>query len=183
MSKGRHLTPRVRRLSRGWALPLSVSLVMLMTGLALADNLDSDGDGLAPVVDQNINFGTVCVGAVVDQDVLHAIRRTGMVNSQVFGNDASVTVSVTGTSNASLAATMGADTQIILPGNWTTSDNNTVSNDTASSTIVFTAPGAPGPFSGTVGYSASGPGATVATTTRTDTVTVAATIEDCAPLI
>jgi len=180
--RGRHLAPRIRRLSRGWALPLSLSLVMLMTGLAWADNLDSDGDGLAPVAAQDINFGTVCAGAVVDQDVLHAIRRTGAVNNQVFANGATVTVSVTGTSSASLAATMGADTQITLPGNWTISENNTVSTDTALSTIVFTAPGATGPFSGTVGYSASGPGATVTTTTRTDTVTVTATIEECAPV-
>ena len=42
------------------ALTMALIAAMLVTSLALADNTQSDGDGVVPYNDNNMSFGTVC---------------------------------------------------------------------------------------------------------------------------
>ncbi|MEJ5226269.1 MAG: hypothetical protein WHV44_17535, partial [Anaerolineales bacterium] len=157
-----------------FAVTLAVLMALLISAVALADNLITDGDGLTPVVDTpSLSLGNVCTGTTVTKTVLHAIVASGHpgTGTNVFANSATVAVSVTSFSGTGLSASGGGS--ITLPSNWTSLGNNTISN-TVSSTVTFEAGPTPRSFSGTVNYSASGARSTSGTLTRTDSLTVTA---------
>ncbi len=157
-------------------LTFALVLALLVSAVALADNLLTDGDGLTPVVDTpSLNLGNVCTGTTVTKDILHAISRQG-TGANVYANNAVVAVSITSVSGTGLSASGGGS--ITLPSNWTSRPNNTLSN-TVSSSITFVAGATPLSFSGTVNYSASGNGSTGGTLTRTDSLTVTANVINC----
>ena len=157
-------------------LTFALVLALLVSAAALADNLLTDGDGLTPVVDTpSLTLGNVCTGTTVTKDILHAISRQG-TGTNVYANNAVVTVSITSVSGTGLSASGGGS--ITLPSNWTSRPNNTLSN-TVSSSITFVAGATPRSFSGTVNYSASGSASTGGTLARTDSLTVTANVINC----
>ena len=62
---------------RAFVAGLTAFLVVLGTTTAFADDVFSDGDGLTPVGNNNMNFGTVCVNTTTNKLALIAIRRNG----------------------------------------------------------------------------------------------------------
>lgn len=161
------------------AVTLAVLMTLLVSAVALADNLLTDGDGLTPVVDTpSLNLGNVCTGTTVTKTVLHAIVASGHpgVGTNVYANSAVVAVSITSFSGTGLSASGGGN--ITLPANWTSLPNNTLSG-TVSSSITFVAGATPRSFSGTVNYQASGNRSTGGTLTRADSLTVTANVIHC----
>ncbi len=163
------------------AMVLTMLVALLAVPLAaLADNLITDGDGLAPVVDtQSLNLGNVCTGTTVTKTVLHAIDGSGHtgVGTNVFANGAVVAVSITSVSGTGLSASGGGN--ITLPPDWVSQKNPTSS--AVSSSITFVAGNTPRNFSGTVNYAASGLGGKNGDEiiTRADSLNVTATVVSC----
>ena len=150
---------------------VSVSLLALPSVL-FADNLVADGDNLVPVASNDLALGDISQGASASGGVLLAIKKVGGGN--VYANSAIITVSSTDSAHAS--ATM-PDTSITLPSNWTGEPNNTMSTDTASSTVTVNTTGqSTGSYSETVGYSASGADSGGGTLTRPANLTVTWTV-------
>ncbi len=159
-----------------FSLTLALMLAMLVSAIALADNLVTDGDGLTPVVDTpSLNLGNVCTGTTVSKTVLHAISRQG-TGQNVYANGALVAVSVTSVSGSGLSA--GGGGTISLLGNWVSQPNNTLSQPVASG-ITFIAGPTPRSFNGTVNYQAVGSGNTGGTLTRSDSLAVSANVINC----
>jgi HYR domain len=164
------------------AVSLVVVLTLAMPWAAFADNLVGDGDGALPITGNALSFGTtVCAGTTVQKSVLLAIVASGHpgAGTQVFGNSASVTLSVSSVTGSGLSATVPASpgNKITLATNWTTLPNNTLSSS-ISSTATFVA-GTAGAFTGSIAYQASGTGSSTPSVTRTTTVPVSATVVNC----
>lgn len=164
------------------AIALAAILTLALPWAALADNVVTDGDGDLPVSNSPLNLGTICVGVSTSATALIAISRNGNYGtSNVFQNGAVVTISAE-SSSSDLSATGGT---IKLPDNWDTVSNNVLSESVAS-TVTLT-PSATGAFNGTITYTAEGPGFgpgnnnPIPNMTRTGTLTVTATVQDCAP--
>lgn len=168
------------RRPRAFALVAASVLALAAPGAALADTIRVDGDGVAPVDSEPLDFGTVCLGDTVMDSALIAVNATGHPGSgnSTYDNGATVSVDVTSTSGNGLSAADPADT-IRLPMNWTSLSNGTRS-DAVSSMITFT-PSSTGSFSGSVLYAASGARSTGGTLVRTGTLQVVAEVIDCAP--
>jgi hypothetical protein len=156
-----------------FSLTLALVLALLVTAVALADNLLSDGDGLTPVVDADLSLGNVCLGSVTTKPIAHAIKRAGGGNT--YANSASVVVSIVSTSSGVLATSGGGT--INLPANWVSLANTTMSNSVSSS-VSFVA-NTLGTFSGTVNYKAVGAENGGGTLTRTAALTVTANVVNC----
>lgn len=152
---------------------VSVSLLALPSVL-FADNLVADGDNLVPVASNPLALGDISQGASVSGSVLLAIKKAGGGNE--FANSASVTVSITSPNTNLVSATM-TDASINLPSDWTAQGNNTMSTDTASSTVTVNTIGQSlGSYSATVSYSASGADSGGGTLTRPANLTVTWTV-------
>ncbi len=180
-SRGRRAAgpSRTSRRRARTAIPMGVAAAMLLGGVAWADNLVVDGDGLAPVSGNALNLETVCVGQEKSGNALLAIQRTG--SGQVYANSASVTVSAgqpDGTHSAAVS-TAFLDNGIALPGNWVGAGNNTMSSDTATSKVTVTGATPTGPQSATVLYTASGGANGGGTLNRTATLTINWTVVAC----
>lgn len=93
------------------AMTLAVIFSLLMTSLALADNVITDGDGLTPIADTGtLDLGNVCVGSTITKPILHAISRNGNYPStNVFANSATVSVSVSQVIGSGLSALEDAE--------------------------------------------------------------------------
>lgn len=157
-------------------LALTLALLVLLPGLALGDNLQSDGDGLTPVSDSNLNFGTVCRGVATSRTVLIAANRNGDAGGPNVYKDGSA-VSVTGsTGSAGLTITDPAST-IAIPSDWSTKANNTKS-PAVSATVTLTAPSTPS-FSGSITWSGTGVNSDDDALIRTDGMSVSATVTTC----
>jgi hypothetical protein len=162
------------------ALSLAVVLALLLAPLAFADNTIPDGDGMEPVASHPMDFGTVCAGSTTMQTALIRVNRNGNAGSpNVFKDGSTVTVSVLSVSGAGLSAVMSSPNTITLPSNWGSLANNSDS-DYVSSDVTFVA-GAAGSFSGSVRYRGSGVNSSNTTIDRDASMTVTATIVDCAP--
>jgi hypothetical protein len=165
-------------LSRSKAVALiAAGLVVVGGGVALADNVLSDGDDIAAFSDSNWTVGSVCGGASASKSVPVRVSRQGSATgTNTFANSASVAVSA---STASAVLTVESGTKsIALPSNWATVTNGTTSSS-VSFQVTYTAPAALGAFSGTVTFSGSGTNADGNTITRTDTMTVSGTVVSC----
>ena len=167
-----------KKMTTSLTLAVMVAL-LLVTSLALADNLFADADGLAPVASNTtIDFGDVCAGQTYAQNVLFAARRNGNYpNSQVWANGATVTVAAGTPTGTGLSASIG-DATIALPSDWDDADNNELSTDTALATVTLVPVGT---GTGNVTFSGSGAGSSGGTTTRSETINVSWTVIDCTP--
>jgi hypothetical protein len=170
--------PVLRRGAAGLALA-----TLVVTGLASAghaDNLEVDGDILDAA--GAVSLGEVCRGEGADGGVSFDLVRNGSTGPQVWANSAVVTITpgpAAGTASGSLVL---GSTSASTPGNWATIGNNaTAASGVASVALSVPAAAPVGAASAEVTYFASGPGASAATTTRTDKVIFSWTVKDCAP--
>jgi hypothetical protein len=117
------------------AIAVIASLVVPWT--ALADEIYADGDGITPVGQHNLAFGTVCQGDSVDGTVLLAISRNAKkANSgKVFADASTVLVTVDSKSGDGLGADDPATT-VMLPLDWVL--NGTMSDATSSKVTLDT---------------------------------------------
>lgn len=153
---------------------------LTMTAIAFADVPEADGDGVAPIADSDMAFGSVACDVATSKTALIAISRNGAAGStNVFKNDSTVTVSVLSVSGAGLSATMGSPNTISIPSNWGAQPNNTLSAAVSSNVTIDST--TPGPGSGTVVYRATGVNSSNATINRDDTMNVSWTTGSCAP--
>jgi hypothetical protein len=159
------------------AMSLALVLALIAATVVLADNVFSDGDGLAPVVDTpHLSLGNVCLGSTTTKPILHAISRNGNYPStNVYAKNATVIVSIDTVTGSGLSASAGGS--ITIPSNWDLATNGALS-PSVSSSITFTA-NTLGNFSGNVNYNASGARSSSGTLTRTDSLSVTATVVHC----
>ena len=94
MRKGQ-LDMRTKLRSKISLLFMTCAVLLAIPAIALADNAIADGDGLAPIVDQDMAFGNVACGVESQKSALIAINRNGSAGStNVFKDGSTVTVSV-----------------------------------------------------------------------------------------
>jgi len=168
--------------SRISLLFMSFALMLALPAVAFADNTVADGDGLAPLADNNMAFGSVCSGVESSKSAPVFIKRNGdasttNINNNVFANSSTATVTITSVTGAGLSAQMGTPNTITLPSDWSEKANNTDSAS-VSSTVKLNSSVA-GAGSGTVTYSATGKNAAGGDVTRTDTMNVSWTTSSC----
>lgn len=176
------------RLNVRRAAAIVAGLTMLSaaaTGVSRADNTVPDGDDTSPVAANGLDFGTVCVNSSTDANSLVAISRNGSATgTNTFRSGATVTVTVLSVSGSGMSASMDpSPATIVLPSDWGTLGNNTMS-DTVSSKVTFAAGGTAGAVPGSVTFRASGLNSDGASITRDASMTVSATVSDtgaCAP--
>ena len=167
-----------------WSLALGTLAAALVVGAtAIADNVDADGDGVAPVASNDMSFGNVDCGVPTDKTALIAISRNGnYATSNVFLKGSTVTVSVVSVTGSGLSAVMNAPTTITIPSNWDTAPNNTLTASVSSKVTVNSS--TPGSGSGSVLYRATGTKSDGTTPfSRDDTMSVSWTVlNNCAPV-
>lgn len=173
---------------RGWsgrhvrqaAVAVAIAgLVLGGGGVAYADNAISDGDGVAPVGDSNMSFGTIPCGVASTKDAPVLITRNGnYATSNVFMKDTTATVTVTTTGGA-LSTVMASPNTIAIPSNWDTIGNNALAGPVGSTVTVT--PTTTGAGSGTVTYTATGTKSDGTALVRTDAMTVTWNVATCAP--
>jgi hypothetical protein len=172
---------QVRRRGRYGLILGALVTAALFAAVAYADNTDADGDGTTQIGNNDLDFGTVCVGQESTATVLLGARRTGNYpGPQVWANSATVTFSVFHSAGTGLSASMDVGaTAVNLPSDWSTKTNNTVQG-TARSTVSIT-PASTGSYVGSVDYRGSGAGSQGGTVNRDDFMAVTANVIDCAP--
>ncbi len=142
------------------ATSLAVMLAMLLTSLALADTIQSDGDIVTPASQTTINLGTVAPGATLTPKVSFQLSCAG--NKHV-DNGQSVTLTYSaGNSSIPAGGTLSATTASIgtVPTTWPDDGNNNCTgflpiNDNGDSTVTIVAPTAGGTYNFVVAYSAA----------------------------
>ncbi|MBI4259383.1 MAG: hypothetical protein HY658_02345 [Actinobacteria bacterium] len=167
------------RIVGGLLAALAATLVLASVTVAGADDLDTDGDGLAPVTASNpLAFGEVCLGDGPSQTAIIAVRRVGA--GQVYANGATVTVTVDQANGAGLSAVMQGDDTIVLPGDWTGQGNGTQSADTALATVTLdSATAGVGAFAGSVQFDGTGNKDGGGVITRGGNLPVTADVVEC----
>ncbi len=126
---------RSRALKSALALGVAALLVIGGGGVAFADQVVFDGDGIAPVADGGVSFAA-CTDKPTQFTILVAARRTSNVNSgNVFANGSSVTVTKV---SAPAGMTVPQTSTIAIPGGWDGIAQNTMSNPVA--VVVSVAP-------------------------------------------
>jgi hypothetical protein len=166
----------MHRRQLGRAAVFAAVAMILATQAAWADGPIGDGDGAAPVAVSTLAFGSVCTGTTVTKPLIVAIDRQGG-GAQVYANSASVAISITGTSPASVSASGGGT--IVLPSNWVTLPFSTISAGTVTLSVTLTAATA-GSVSGSIGIDATGNrNSDGSPLTRSTSVPVTATISNC----
>lgn len=169
------MPPFARRLSATLA---AAALVLFAGPLARADQLYADGDGIAPVGNNDKALGTICVNVPQTFDVPIAARRVGGSGQKTFKNDTLLPVVVSGTTGG-LTATVNAD-GIQLPANWESLGSPPVmSADTVIAHVTLPAQTAVGAGSGTVVFSATGTATDNLPYTVSDTLIVTWTAALC----
>lgn len=168
----------------------AAALVISSAGLAVADDLYADGDGLTPVKSQDMSLGTVCLDGSVTETALLAIRRQGNEDNLnqrggIFDNGAEVMFSVQSVTGDGLRASIDPTVATVtLPSDWDSADTNTMSG--AVTSLLTFAPTAIGEFNGSITYSASGTALNGDPLMVTDTMNVSAEVSDtgdCAPVV
>jgi len=172
------------------SLSLALILAMLVTSLALADTIQSDGDIVAPNIQTTLNLGTVAPGATLSPKVSFQLSCDG--NKHV-DNGQSVILSY----NAS-ASTVPADGSLTasqvsiggIPLTWPDDGNNDCTGflpigDNGDSTVTIVAPSLGGTYSFVVAYSAAlspaGINDPASVTGAVPAVTYTLTVEEPAP--
>lgn len=169
----------MRTLRNALSALTAAALVVGGAGVATADNAIADGDGLTPVANSALAFGSVACGVQTSDTALVAVSRNGTATgTQTFTSGATVTVSVLTVSGAGLSAAMDATT-ITLPANWASLPNNTLSAAVLSTvTLTSTVEGA---GSGSITFRATGLNSSGATISRDRAMSVSWTTGSCAP--
>jgi hypothetical protein len=146
---------QVRRRGR-WPLVLGALIAALaLAAVAFADNTVADGDGVAPVANNDMSVGNVDCGVATTKSALVAISRQGnYATSNVFQKGTTVTVSVLSVTGSGLSAAMGGTPTISIPGNWDTLSNGTLTAAVSSTVSVNSS--TPGSGAGVVTYRATG---------------------------
>jgi hypothetical protein len=163
------------------AFVLSLLLSIATFGVAFADNIVTDGDGVSPVNAGTVmNFGNVCATVTTSKTALVAVTATGHpgAGTNVFADSATVTV-VASVSATGFSASMGSPNAIALPANWVSLGNNTLSASVSSSVTLNASIAGLGVKSATVTYSGTGARSTGGSLTRTGTLDVTATVVNC----
>lgn len=158
---------------------VAVGVVAALAGGAFADNTIADGDGVTPITNQSMAVGNVDCGVATPKTALIAISRNGNSSPgiNVFGDGATVTISVLSTTGDLSASITGGNT-ITLPSDWGLKSNNTLSASVSSTVTVDSS--TEGAGSGSVTYRASGLNQGGTAITRDDTMTVTWTTGSCA---
>ncbi len=154
----------------------------LVMPTAWADNLVADGDGIGPVANSALSFGTVCTGEAVVKPVLLAAHRDGNSANNTFKNSTTATMSVLSTSSQALRATVPAapDNQVLLPSDWERKENGRTSGAVTAS-VRLNAPSTTGTFNGSVDLQVSGTASNNTSLTKPVTLPVSANVVNCAP--
>jgi hypothetical protein len=175
-------TPDKIRRRAGWLLTLGAITALALGGNALADNVEADGDGVAPVANNNMAVGNVDCGVATHDTALIVISRNGnYATANVFQKGSTVTVSVVSVTGAGLGAVIGVPNTISIPSNWDEVVNNTLTSAVSSTVTVNSS--TPGPAAGSVLYRAMGTKSDGTTPfSRDDTMNVTWTVlNNCAP--
>lgn len=162
-------------------LAAATSLALVGSGLAFADIIVADGDGDAPIADNNLAFGNVCAGTTATKTVPIAVVKNGNANNS-YKNSAVVTIdqqALTGT-GLSQAIPTTANT-ITLPSDWESKSNGIVSAGKVTSTASLVAGAAGTSFSGSITYRGQGTqqGTTSTVLSRSDVMSVTASFVSC----
>src|SRR3954465_6992312 len=98
----------------GRAAAVATAAILIGSGVASADNLVADGDGVTPIANNALLFGNVCANPTVTKPALLGTQATGHpgAGTNVFANSALVTVTVGSIAGSGLTATVPAS-----PGN------------------------------------------------------------------
>jgi len=154
---------------RATAALMAVLVVLMSFSPALADNTDSDGDGVAPYGDNSMAFGSVACGVATDKTAPVWVTRLGAAgNPQVFKDGSTVTISVLSVTGAGISAVMTGTTTITLPSDWGAQINGTQSARVTSTVTLNSSTAGAG--SGVVNYRATGINSSGATITRDEGV-------------
>ena len=172
---------RTRTRSRAVAA-LTAGLVVAGGGIAAADNLISDGDGVvATHTDSNWSVGSVCAASSGSRVVPVYVTRNGN-GTNTFKNGSTVSISATAVAGSTVET--GSKT-VTLPSDWGSMPNNSTVGD-ISFAVGYTAPTTLGAFSRKVTFSGAGTNSQNEAITRTDDLTVSGTVVACessAPVI
>ena len=161
-------------------IALTAFFTLAMGAVAMADNTVSDGDGVTPLANNDLAFGTICAGEDASRTVPVWVNRNGAAGStNVFKDGSSVTITVNSVTGSGLMAVMGSPNTITLPANWGSLANNT---DSASVSAMITLnTSTVGAFSGSVVFRGSGLNSSNVGINRDDAMSVTANVEDCTP--
>jgi hypothetical protein len=155
-------------------LAIALATLILSSGLAFADNLTADGDGLTPVGNNDMAFGDVCQGVSTTKPFLAVIVRSGSAGStNVYKDGSTVTIALS-SSNAALSFTGGT---ITLPSDWGAQANGSLSPTGSGSVTITTS--TLGAFSASVTIDGNGVNASNAALTRSDNMSVSANVIVC----
>jgi hypothetical protein len=160
----------------------AIGLLALGAQAVHADALLADGDGVAPVAGNRLDFGTVCHGQPVTLPALVAVRATGHPNNlQVFENGTTVTLGASVLEGDGLAAET-VNSVMVMAADWRSQPNG---SQTEPVTFAITLmPGEVGRFTGRIQFRADGINRNGDAISRTDNLNVRARVEDCtAPAI
>ncbi len=166
------------------ALACAALSVMVVSAIAVADQLLADGDGLTPVGDNNMAFGSVSCDADTSKNSLLAIVRQGG-GAQVFKNGATVTLavqSVTGPNASAVTASFPSGNTISMASNWESAGVGSRSSTVTSNVKIH--PTSSGAGSATINYVATGVNASSTsnnTLTREDSMEISWTAGSCTP--
>jgi len=160
------------------------AIAALVPLTAFADFVNVSGSGVTVVtLDPGgekfaLDLGTVCAGSSKSAPVSLAIGARSHPDGTffIFADGSTVALGAS-SSGGGLSATINAPGSIVLPGNWTSLPDGTLSSSLGS-TVLLNASAA-GPFSGTIIYSADGVQASGASLTKFSELAVTATIVDC----
>jgi hypothetical protein len=173
------------------AMSLAVILAMLLTSLALADQINPDADTLVANNQATKDLGTVAPNAIINTPVSFVLECNG--NKHVDnGQTVHLAFTLAGSTvpaGGSLSATNASIGPI--PAGWPDDGNNcptpapTPITDNGDSTAMITAPSTPGTYSYVVAFSRDigSPDITGGNTTVTFTLTVAGPSDTTAPVI
>jgi len=141
------------------AISLAVIFAMLLTSLALADDVITDGDILTAGNQSPANLGTVAPGATLTPKVSFTLACAG--NKHVDSDQTATMTYSTSGSNAPAGGSIGSVTTASIgavPGTWIDDGTNcpvtppTPLGDNGDSTVTLTAPTAPGTYTYKINY-------------------------------
>jgi uncharacterized repeat protein (TIGR01451 family) len=152
---------------------------------AFADFVNVSGSGvtvvtLAPGAETfALDLGTVCAGTGTSAPVSLAIGARSHPDGTffIFADGSTANLSAT-SSGGGLSASIDAPGSIVLPANWTSLPDGTLSSALGSTVTLNTS--TTGAFSGTITYAASGVQASGAALTKFSNLDVTATVVNCA---
>ena len=158
---------------------MTIIAIFLPLGVLVADNLVADGDGVAPIVDNPLNIGTISAGTTATGNVQLGIRRLGTAGAtNTFGNSQLLTVSLVSSDDSRVTANM-IDSAIKTSSFWTSVGTNVMAMDTATSSVTVTVPSGatPGTYTANLNYQVTGLNSSGSTISRPVTLVVNYTIE------